>query len=672
MKFQSISIRNFRLFPELDLDFSTDPEKNVTILIGDNGSGKTTLAQAFIWCLFENNKLDDKLWAASTVQKTNKNEPIEVSVTVSLEHHKTVYKFKRQYTYIKKSNNNLDLDKKEFVCIYQAPDEEAKTASESQSRNLLNKILPGKISNFVFFDGEQINMLSEEIRSSKSSSTIESAVRTLLGTAIWENALFHLRSGPNAGRFTCVNKLFNNELESLSNNKETKDYARKRDLALDKINTIKNQINENQKKVDELDKQIKEYKDLLEKNKESAALQKERDGLEKNITERNKIIVSNCVQAKSLLRRELSALAGQQLAFKVLKNLQTVDFNDKDIPDITCDTINYLLERRHCVCGASLEEGTQARVNLEKIKQFIPPQSIGNVVGRFKQSLQDMYASSKCDDAPLEARTYYENARIADKNNADDEERLNDISRSLSTNANFAGQVRQAEMAIKDCEKQKNDLLVRIGSDTKQKEQYSKVLDLCTKHLQAITQDHHASQHIMRCIAYTNALIERFEAELETRLITIREGLDREVKTAFKALGWTDLVPYINEKYEFSCVSSSDQEQYKLSQAQSLVAGLSCIAGIIALGKQIVNKDKTQADTIESVPLVMDAPLSAFDKTRIQSFGINIPDITEQLILFIKDTDGDIVFEAMKDRVGIAKRLVNISPTESECIELEP
>ena len=48
MKFQSISIRNFRLFPELDLDFSTDPEKNVTILIGDNGSGKTTLAQAFI------------------------------------------------------------------------------------------------------------------------------------------------------------------------------------------------------------------------------------------------------------------------------------------------------------------------------------------------------------------------------------------------------------------------------------------------------------------------------------------------------------------------------------------------------------------------------------------------------------------------------------------------
>ena len=54
----------------------------------------------------------------------------------------------------------------------------------------------------------------------------------------------------------------------------------------------------------------------------------------------------------------------------------------------------------------------------------------------------------------------------------------------------------------------------------------------------------------------------------------------------------------------------------------------------------------------EGYPLVMDAPLSAFDKTRIKSICTEIPKIANQVIIFIKDTDGEVAEEHMSERIG--------------------
>ena len=50
MLLRSIELHNFRQFINEKIDFSTDPDQNVTLVIGDNGTGKTTFAQAFTWC----------------------------------------------------------------------------------------------------------------------------------------------------------------------------------------------------------------------------------------------------------------------------------------------------------------------------------------------------------------------------------------------------------------------------------------------------------------------------------------------------------------------------------------------------------------------------------------------------------------------------------------------
>ena len=53
MLIKSLRMENFRQFKgSTYVTFSCDPERNVTIILGDNTFGKTTLLQAFNWCFY--------------------------------------------------------------------------------------------------------------------------------------------------------------------------------------------------------------------------------------------------------------------------------------------------------------------------------------------------------------------------------------------------------------------------------------------------------------------------------------------------------------------------------------------------------------------------------------------------------------------------------------------
>lgn len=67
----------------------------------------------------------------------------------------------------------------------------------------------------------------------------------------------------------------------------------------------------------------------------------------------------------------------------------------------------------------------------------------------------------------------------------------------------------------------------------------------------------------------------------------------------------------------------------------------------------------------------MDAPLSAFDKTRIEKICTEIPRIADQVIIFIKDTDGEVAEEHMRDKIGCRYmiELVNDSKLHSRIVE---
>lgn len=65
-----------------------------------------------------------------------------------------------------------------------------------------------------------------------------------------------------------------------------------------------------------------------------------------------------------------------------------------------------------------------------------------------------------------------------------------------------------------------------------------------------------------------------------------------------------------------------------------------------------LSDDDAKLLSSEPYPLVMDAPLSAFDKRRIKTVCEALPETAEQVIIFIKDTDGELAEDYMGNRIG--------------------
>lgn len=59
IRFISLDLHNFAIYPDAHLDFSTDSIRSVTIFRGGNESGKTTLMRAFLWVLYGEEGLPD-------------------------------------------------------------------------------------------------------------------------------------------------------------------------------------------------------------------------------------------------------------------------------------------------------------------------------------------------------------------------------------------------------------------------------------------------------------------------------------------------------------------------------------------------------------------------------------------------------------------------------------
>ena len=53
MKLYKLTLNNFyRYYGEQKIVFSTEKDKNITVLRGENGTGKTTLLNAFYWVMY--------------------------------------------------------------------------------------------------------------------------------------------------------------------------------------------------------------------------------------------------------------------------------------------------------------------------------------------------------------------------------------------------------------------------------------------------------------------------------------------------------------------------------------------------------------------------------------------------------------------------------------------
>ena len=135
---------------------------------------------------------------------------------------------------------------------------------------------------------------------------------------------------------------------------------------------------------------------------------------------------------------------------------------------------------------------------------------------------------------------------------------------------------------------------------------------------------------------------------------TIREKLEKCINDIFDEIYDGGLSLSLDSKYNIQVTENkhfNSNYDIETSTAQSIVVILAFISGVIKLAREKNSEEESLVET-EAYPLVMDAPLSAFDKKRIKNICKVLPNIAEQIVIFIKDTDGEIAKDNMSQKIG--------------------
>lgn len=176
MIIKKLVLKDFRQYKgRQEIKFSTDKNRNVTVILGLNTSGKTTIIEAFKWCLYDTTSfLKRDLINAEIEQELGISKNGQIYVEITLIHEEVEYIIRRTQNYYKENQNKCTLKDSRFTLSYKETSGEMKQVREEETLDIINTILPKELSDYFFFDGERIGDIGRR-------TDIKNAVQGLMG-----------------------------------------------------------------------------------------------------------------------------------------------------------------------------------------------------------------------------------------------------------------------------------------------------------------------------------------------------------------------------------------------------------------------------------------------------------------------------------------------------------
>lgn len=648
MLLKSIKLKNFRQFRDEYIEFANGKDgKNVTIILGENGTGKTTFAQAFFWCLYGETSFTDKTILNRIVANEMRPDKSEiVTVELQLQHGDARYTLTREQTYKKDYNNRIKPTNTQFDIAKKDANGNTSFIKKTQCESEVKSILPKELSKYFFFDGERIEKMSKDISSNRKSDDFAEAVKGLLGLNGMISAIDHF----NPRKSNSVIGLYNNSFNSKSNER-IQQYT-------DDINRCKTRLEEIDEKLEIIDNDLslaenrkKEKSAQLKQYAESEKHQKRREELEGKIKSANKSISLTNRSIVNDFNDKSSSFFSLSLIKRAMDVISNSEFEGKDIPHLHAKTIEYLINRKTCICGTHLDEGSIPYQKLIDLVNYIPPKSISTYVADFKKEARNRVHRKQ---TLVETVKDYLGS-ISSQNDLieDYRDELSSIDRLLS-GEDVHTKIKNLNDAIHECDQ-------TIANDKAMQRKLYQEQGALQQELQRADSEREKLINldaVNRKIALYKKYAEQVYSEIlevyQQSESEIRNKLQDTINEIFKSIYQGGLSLTIDEKYHISVFADDYTGDVETSTAQSISVIFAFITGIIKMARDNRNADEETAKLLSSepYPLVMDAPLSAFDKRRIKAVCESLPKTAEQVIIFIKDTDGELAENYMGDKIG--------------------
>lgn len=642
MIIQKLELFNFRQYIGYqDIAFSTDPEKNVTVLIGVNTSGKTTIVRAFEWCLYGKNGFEDTILLNSEVRDNmNVGDTQDVWVAVTFSHADSngdkVYTLKRKYTYLcnerTKTSGKLEvgLNKKpqeDVTLTYLQADGQTKT--EIKKGNIydsINRVLPQDLSDYFFFGGERISGIANRTDLSK-------AVRGLMRLDILENARDHIKEAV---------KRFEANIDTSGDFK-----AQTAEAGLATAEMRKKQFEDArrnaQSEMDYYEQKMTDFKIELSKSnvEEVKKAKAERDRIEIAIKKEESRLEKLIKAYVDLFNKRPYAYFGMPAIKKSLETLQGVNDQVECVPGMNQDSIDYLLRRGRCICGTHLDPGSQPYCLVLQERRKLPPETIGAVVQNYKNKAEGYLSGSESFYSDIEEK--YKEIRDSQRHIGEmkDEADAQSLKILDDTDARaIEEKFKEAKTKYLEVKSDYDQYVSDIGGAERE-------IENCRKALSKFAKSSKKNSKIVRYISYASIVQDWLTSTYQQKESVVREELQKRVNVNFNKMYHGERAIIIDDKYRVKYSDITTEE----SDGLKAVKSFAFIASLVSMAKdKILDDDDMHLGQV--YPLVMDAPFSNVDEIHIDNICRILPKTANQVIMAVMQKDWEYAAVNLKQYVG--------------------
>ena len=372
MKIIRARFENFRLLRDLDIDFSIDPDRRLTVIRAENESGKTTMLTGLQWGLYGETALpgnahDYRLHPLDWVES---GESITISVEIDLE----LIRYRRtrsgeiprreSYRIIRTTRetpvgNRWERTPSELRMFHLT--EDGAVPIQSPERFIAEE-WPPELREVFFTDGDRALNFIEADTSSKRDR-VQKAVRSLLALDVIESAQNHVKRTVRA---------VNSKAKNLGGDTQL-------DKVASRLNQIAEEIEVHEKKIDDAKSQVNELSlrhSDTRKDIDSALVKGDRAKLKNDLAQTRTDLKrverdrESAARGHADLFRSLE-LSRDLLAGSLQKPLGMLDSlrNQGDFPKTAIPVLLDRLNAEECICGASLSpedpKGQSKRMHIE-------------------------------------------------------------------------------------------------------------------------------------------------------------------------------------------------------------------------------------------------------------------------------------------------------------------
>ncbi|MFD8527148.1 AAA family ATPase [Streptosporangium canum] len=185
IRFHNLVVHNFALYPDAHLNFSTDPDRPLTVIRGENECGKTTLMRAFLWVLYGEQGLPEIKGVIHPIRPVwGNNESIRTSVELRFEARSrkgsSAYKLIRN-AITSSRNGKIEYSDEEVKLYYRNIGDGSWESADNQTLDLLmRRFFRPELRDFFFIDADK----SVQFVGGPEGAHDDSVMRTMTTQAI--------------------------------------------------------------------------------------------------------------------------------------------------------------------------------------------------------------------------------------------------------------------------------------------------------------------------------------------------------------------------------------------------------------------------------------------------------------------------------------------------------